>query len=193
MPLIVFPVARSGGPTFSNDFGAPRSGGRTHTGTDIFAALDTPALAVDSGRVSYGEASLGGHMAFLTGNDGQRYQYGHLSSYEPPEGVARQVRAGETIGYVGHSGNAPAELPHVHFEVRLVGAKVALNPFELLRAVAPPGAYVRLPGQPDPGAPPASPAEALGRATGHSGAGKAFAAGLLALGVWFGVKRWGHG
>jgi len=149
VPLAVFPVDPSGVPTFSNDFGAPRSGGRTHTGTDVFAREGAPVRAVDSGTITQGGSKTGGNIVFLRADDGQQYMYAHLLMFD---GVPRRVAAGDVIGFVGHTGNATAALPHVHFEISPTGnfrpRGDQLNPFDPLRAVAPAGAVVRLPGQP---------------------------------------------
>lgn len=129
----VFPVR---GPTnFADTFGAPREGGRTHQGVDVFAELGTPVVAVDNGTVRYDENRLGGHTAYVRAKDGTVYYYAHLDRYE---GEARKVQAGEVIAYVGNTGNAAHTPPHLHFEAHRDG--VTLNPYEDLRAlVTPPG------------------------------------------------------
>jgi murein DD-endopeptidase MepM/ murein hydrolase activator NlpD len=134
----VFPVDASGKPKFSDTWGAPRDGGRTHEGADIFAPEDTPVLAVDDGTVSGGSSNLGGLIVNLDTADGTRFYYAHLS------GIAgnpwpRTVRAGEVIGYVGHTGNAAHTKPHLHFGIYAPG-RGAVDPFESLSAVAPAGA-----------------------------------------------------
>lgn len=128
-PRWVFPVAYSGNPTFRNDWGDPRSDGRTHKGTDIFAAKGTPVLAVEDGYVSYLTGrKLGGNVAILeTAKD--RYSYSHLDGFE---GEARNVKAGDVIGYVGNTGNAYDTPPHLHFQYH-PGKGEAVNPYPLLR------------------------------------------------------------
>lgn len=127
----VFPVAAEGRPSFSDDWGAPRSGGRSHQGNDIFAPEGTPLLAVDDGRVFFGTGSLGGNIARLEATDGARYIYSHLVAFE---GEERAVKAGEVIGYVGNTGNAAGLPHHVHFEVHPDGGD-AVNPFPMLTAL----------------------------------------------------------
>jgi murein DD-endopeptidase MepM/ murein hydrolase activator NlpD len=128
----VFPVAAEGMPAFSNDFGAPRSGGRSHKGNDIVAAAGTPLLAVDDGQVFFGSGDkLGGNVARLEADNGIRYLYTHLQGFAGDE---RRVRAGEVIGFVGNTGNAITTPPHVHFEVHQNGE--VINPFPLLKAVS---------------------------------------------------------
>lgn len=155
MPLRVFPVDPSGKPTFNDDFGA-RRGTRLHGGIDIFAKEGTPVLAVDNGRVRYDENKLGGHTAYLKGNDGTSYYYAHLQRYE---GKARPVTAGDVIAYVGHTGNAATTPPHCHFQETPAGASSPIDPFPDLVAVAPRGSLPRtLPGPtPTPAPAPRKP------------------------------------
>jgi murein DD-endopeptidase MepM/ murein hydrolase activator NlpD len=134
----VFPVDPSGNPKFSDTWGAPRDEGRTHEGTDIFAPEGTPVLAVEEGKISAGGSKLGGLYVNLDTANGLRYYYAHLS------GVAghpwpRKVKPGEVIGYVGHTGDAMHTASHLHFGMYPAGGG-AINPYEDLLAVAPPGA-----------------------------------------------------
>jgi hypothetical protein len=123
---IVFPVD---GPTYYTDtWGAARSGGRTHEGTDILAAKMTPVVAASDGVVGWVSAQC--CAMELVHDDGYRSRYIHLNNDTPgtddglgwgfapgiESGV--RVRAGQLIGYVGDSGNAEATAPHLHFELR---------------------------------------------------------------------------
>lgn len=120
------PVA---GATFVNDWGFPRSGGRAHSGTDLFAARGTPVSAPVGGTVSYATGTIGGHQFRLTGDDGMLYLGSHLDDF----GTAGRVEAGSTIGYVGSSGNAAGSRPHLHLEIHPDGG-AAMNPYPVLRA-----------------------------------------------------------
>jgi murein DD-endopeptidase MepM/ murein hydrolase activator NlpD len=120
---LVCPV--DGPVTFTNTWGAPRSGGRTHKGVDMLAARGTPTVAPVSGEVVHRSSSLGGLSWYVYGDNGNTYYGTHLSRYENQG--AGWVEAGTTIGYVGDSGNA-AGTPHLHFEVH-PGGGAPVNPY----------------------------------------------------------------
>ncbi len=124
---MLFPVA--GPHKYTNDWHMPRSGGRLHQGTDIFADVGTPLVAVEPGDVRYGTDPLGGNIVTLTTNERIRYYYAHLDRFE---GTNRAVVAGDVIGYVGKTGNAATTPPHLHFEVHPNGGE-AVNPYPLLQ------------------------------------------------------------
>lgn len=126
-PGMICPV--QGAVAYADTWGAPRSGGRRHQGVDMMAGSGTTLVAVVSGSVNFKQTPLGGNSVWLTGNDGNRYFYAHLSAFE---GSSRSVSQGEVIGYVGMTGNAP--VPHLHFEVH-PGGGVAVNPYPYVRAV----------------------------------------------------------
>jgi murein DD-endopeptidase MepM/ murein hydrolase activator NlpD len=112
--------------SFTDTWGAPRSGGRRHQGVDMFAAMRTPAAAIVDGVLLRREtSSLGGMSVYLKGNNGNEYFYTHLSGYSDVA-PGQKVSAGQTIGYVGDSGNASGGPPHLHFEIRQGG--VPINP-----------------------------------------------------------------
>jgi len=125
---IVCPVA---GPTsFVDSWGAARSGGRSHQGTDMMADHGTPTVAPVSGTVEHRGSSVGGLSWYVHGDDGNTYFGTHLSGYAN-EG-AGWVAAGTVIGYVGDTGNA-AGTPHLHFEYHPGGGSPA-NSYPLVAA-----------------------------------------------------------
>ena len=134
---IVFPVA--GPHSFINDWGFPRSGGRTHKGNDIFAAKGTPLVAVTDGfigKYSPVERGLGGITIWLYGYDGNHYYYAHLSKIAKNLRVGTKVKAGQVIGLVGNTGNARTTPPHLHFQIHPGGGD-PINPYPFLKAADP--------------------------------------------------------
>lgn len=119
---------------FSNTFGAPRSGGRSHRGVDMFAPWNEPIYAVEGGRVSTGNRGLGGKQIFLTGNSGASYYYAHLNDFNVSNGAT--VNQGDLIGFNGNSGNAAGTSPHVHFQIYPTGYRGGvINPYYSVAAV----------------------------------------------------------
>jgi murein DD-endopeptidase MepM/ murein hydrolase activator NlpD len=115
---------------FVNDWGEPRSGGRTHQGTDMFAPMGAADLAVIDGAIRWDFDDLGGQGIWLDGVDGVSYYYAHLSAFEGPP---RLVHAGEVIGYVGDTGNAKGGPPHTHFGIKTGGQMV--NPYPTVKVL----------------------------------------------------------
>jgi LysM repeat protein len=124
-PAIRCPVP---GASYINDWGFPRSGGRSHSGTDLFAPRGTPVHAPVSGWVDIAVGDIGGNQFRLKGDDGTFWYGSHLDDF----GARGQVSAGDVIGYVGDSGNAKGSDPHLHFEVHPDGD--AVNPYPLLQS-----------------------------------------------------------
>lgn len=113
--------------SFTDTFGAPRSGGRSHQGVDMFAAMGTPVAAITDGTITRRSSStLGGLYIYFKGNNGTEYFYTHLKGFADAP-VGGQIEGGTHIGYVGNSGNARGTPPHVHFEVAPAGSGT-INP-----------------------------------------------------------------
>lgn len=129
-PGFVCPVA--GTVAFSNDWGFPRSGGRTHKGTDMFARRGTKLVAVADGSIRLSTEELGGTAIYLSANYGVTYYYAHLDSYAPGVRSGMRVKIGDVIGYVGDSGNALGGTPHLHFQVH-PGGGFPVNPYPTVR------------------------------------------------------------
>jgi hypothetical protein len=142
---IVFPVV--GDNNYSDTFGDPRGGGRTHEGVDIMAAKMIPVVAAASGTVGWMHDEQGGECCAmqLIHDDGYSSWYIHLNNdtpgtddgqgwgFAPGITTGVHVAAGQLIGYVGDSGNAEAAPPHLHFELRDPGG-VAFDPYPSLLA-----------------------------------------------------------
>ena len=126
------PVA--GAVSFTDSWGAPRSGGRAHQGVDMIAARNTPLVAIYSGTIRrLTSGNLSGLAIWLRADNGDQFFYAHLESYAGVS-VGQQVSEGEVIGYNGSSGNAPPWLPHLHFEYHPGGGS-AVNPYPLVRSL----------------------------------------------------------
>jgi murein DD-endopeptidase MepM/ murein hydrolase activator NlpD len=118
--------------SFVDSWGAPRSGGRTHKGTDIMNPLGNTVHAIVDGVVSrQTSSSLGGISLYLKGDDGNEYYYAHLMRYT--SAVGQRVKAGEMIAINGQTGNARFTAPHVHFEVH-PGGGAPVNPYPYVKA-----------------------------------------------------------
>jgi len=132
--LDVFPV--QGPCSFGDTYGAPRSGGRFHEGVDIIAKAGQFVYAVKDGVLTkkYLDApgSLSGNGWRLTTADGTYFFYAHLSAFAPGLSVGSAVKAGQVVGQVGMTGDAP--IPHTHFEVH-PGGGPSVNPTPIVRAI----------------------------------------------------------
>ena len=120
---------------------ARASGQRTHDAIDIMAPEGTPVIAAAPGRVEklFFSKGGGGITAYVRSDDGRWiYYYAHLLSYAPGLGEGQQVERGSPVGFVGHTGNASPEGPHLHFAIMRMnpGEKwwqgTAINPYPLL-------------------------------------------------------------
>ena len=135
----VFPVA--GRVAFIDTYGANRSDvpGGWHHGDDIFALLGSPVLAVANGTVfRVGWERLGGWRLWLRDKQGNRFYYAHLSGYTKLARNGNHVRAGQQLGFVGHTGDAFTTPQHLHFEVhpkrfRKLGYNGAVDPTTYLQ------------------------------------------------------------
>jgi len=179
---ITFPV--QGAASFHDDFGAPRSSGRTHQGNDVMGAKHQPLLAAVGGTVSWVRLDAGGTAGnglTIRDADGWSYMYLHLNNDSPgtddglnrldlafAPGIERGVRveAGQVVGFLGDSGNAEGTSPHLHFEIHQPD-RTAVNPWASLRLSRglPAGnrcGYVRNP-EPEPSAEAAPGYYVLGR------------------------------
>ena len=119
--------------SFTDTWGAPRSGGRRHQGVDMLADRGTPVVAVEDGTIHrMSNTSRGGIAVWLDGIGGDRYYYAHLDAWAPGLAVGQMVSRGETLGTVGTTGNAPAHIPHLHWEFHPDGGG-PVNPTPLAR------------------------------------------------------------
>ena len=131
-PMYFFPVSGGTNKSVQSFWADPRdSGSRSHEGVDIFAPKGTPVVAVSDGSISStGERGLGGKQVWLRdGLFGKRVYYAHLDSIAVSAG--KSVKMGDTLGFVGNTGNAKTTDPHLHFGI--YRNRGAVNPYPYIK------------------------------------------------------------
>ena len=131
-----FPVDGIRPETVRDTFNEGRPGHR-HEALDIMALRGTPVRAVEDGKlVKLFESKQGGLTVYQFDPEGRlAYYYAHLDRYAEDLHEGMQLRRGDLIGYVGTTGNAAPDSPHLHFAVFLLGPEKqwwkgeALNPY----------------------------------------------------------------
>ncbi|GAB2315698.1 M23 family metallopeptidase [Stenotrophomonas maltophilia] len=121
-----------------------RSEGRVHDAIDIMADAGTPVLAVADGTVEkLFDSKRGGLTIYQFEPSGRWcYYYAHLQRYADGLSEKQVIKRGDVIGYVGSTGNASAQAPHLHFEVHVLGPEKqwwkgeSINPYPLLKSAA---------------------------------------------------------
>jgi peptidoglycan LD-endopeptidase LytH len=116
-------------------------GGRKHEALDILAPRGTPVRAVEDGTIARLFFSKAGGITVYQFDPSSTfcYYYAHLERYAEGLREGQAVRKGQILGYVGTSGNAPKDTPHLHFAIfRLTEAKhwwegTPIDPYEVLR------------------------------------------------------------
>ncbi len=138
---LLIPVAGVRPEQLQDTFKDSRSEGRVHDAIDIMAPRDTPVVAAAPGRViKLFNSQRGGITLYQLDDDNTTvYYYAHLERYAEGIKEGHYARRGETIGYVGDSGNATPGNTHLHFQVyRVKDPKhfwtgENLNPYPLLK------------------------------------------------------------
>jgi murein DD-endopeptidase MepM/ murein hydrolase activator NlpD len=138
-PLIV-PVAGVRPDQLLDTFSDSRSEGRTHDAIDIMAPAETPVLAAADGTIQkLWLSERGGTSIYqLSGDQKMIFYYAHLARYADGLTEGKQVRQGETIAYVGDTGNAGIGNYHLHFSIAMVSDPkrywegTNINPYPLL-------------------------------------------------------------
>jgi murein DD-endopeptidase MepM/ murein hydrolase activator NlpD len=138
---LFFPIPSVANSRLDDSFDAPRGGGRKHNAIDILAPRGTPVLSADDGRVVRLTRNASGGISLYAANLDEQfvYYYAHLDGYHSSIYTGRPLMRGDTIGYVGTTGNAPKDTPHLHFQVMRMPADrrfwngEPINPYPLLR------------------------------------------------------------
>ena len=138
---LIIPVAGVRADQLLDTFSAARSEGRVHDAIDIPAPRGTPVLAVANGKIlKLFQSERGGTTIYQLSSDEKFiYYYAHLDRYAEGLGEGQRVTQGETIAYVGDTGNAGAGNYHLHFSIMITSNPkrwwegVNINPYPLLR------------------------------------------------------------
>ena len=141
----IIPVAGVVASALHDGFMERRSGGRTHEALDIMAPRGTPVVSATDGRLLRLHTSkAGGLMVYAADAADQLIlMYAHLDRYASGLVEGAPLRKGQLLGYVGTTGNAPPNAPHLHFAVARGEPSVrwwkgvAINPFPLLTGTSP--------------------------------------------------------
>lgn len=139
---LVVPVEGVRREQLTDTWGQSRAGGaRAHEAIDIMARRGTPVLAAATGTVEKLFVSVrGGTTVYVRSPDRRTiYYYAHLDGYAPGLAERQQVRAGQVIAFVGSTGDASPDGPHLHFGMSTARPDEgwwqgqAINPYPLLR------------------------------------------------------------
>jgi murein DD-endopeptidase MepM/ murein hydrolase activator NlpD len=116
---LLIPLAGITTASLRSSFTEARAGGRAHEAIDMLAPRDTPVRAVENGVIAkLFESKAGGTTIYQFDPTGRyAYYYAHLEEYARGLQEGAAVKRGQTIGYVGTSGNAPPNTPHLHFAI----------------------------------------------------------------------------
>ncbi|MEO6104327.1 MAG: peptidoglycan DD-metalloendopeptidase family protein [Pseudoxanthomonas sp.] len=137
---LLLPVQGVTADQLQDTFTQARSEGRSHDAIDIMAAAGTPVLAVVDGTVEKLFTSIRGGLTiyqFVPGGP-KAYYYAHLQRYADGLAQGQVIRRGQVIGYVGSTGNASPDAPHLHFAIFVLGPErrwwegKAINPYPVL-------------------------------------------------------------
>jgi peptidoglycan LD-endopeptidase LytH len=122
-------------------FNETRGSSRRHEALDVLAPRNTPVLAVEDGTIAKLFLSDAGGITIyqFDPTEAYCYYYAHLERYAEGVKEGAPVKRGQVIGYVGTTGNAPRDTPHLHFAIfKLTDEKkwwqgTAIDPYSVLR------------------------------------------------------------
>ena len=137
---LLIPVAGVRAAQLSDTFNDSRDGTRRHEALDIMAARGTPVLATSDGTVAKLFTSVPGGLTIyeFDPTSTYAYYYAHLDHYAPGLAEGKAIKRGDVIAYVGSTGNASADAPHLHFAIFVLGPEkqwwkgTAIDPYPLL-------------------------------------------------------------
>ncbi|WP_051241668.1 M23 family metallopeptidase [Azohydromonas australica] len=138
---LLMPVQGVAPAELRDTFGDGRdAGARPHEALDVMAPRGTPVLAVDEGRLVKLFTSVPGGLTIYQFDPSGRYAYyyAHLDRYADGLREGMTLQRGQLVGYVGSTGNANPDAPHLHFAIFRLGPErqwwkgTAVNPYPLL-------------------------------------------------------------
>jgi len=137
---LLLPVAGIRADQLTDTYNQTRGGTRIHEALDIMAPRGTPVLAAIDGTVEKLFTSVPGGLTIYEFDPARThaYYYAHLDRYAPGLVEGKALRRGDVIGYVGSTGNASPEAPHLHFAILVLGPDkhwwqgTPINPYPLL-------------------------------------------------------------
>jgi peptidoglycan LD-endopeptidase LytH len=137
---LAIPVVGIKAEALTDTYDAARGQGRRHDAIDIMADEGTPVMAAADGTIEKLFNSVRGGITIYERSPDQKwvYYYAHLSAYAPGLAEGQQVKRGQVIGRVGHTGDASAAGPHLHFAINSMAPGerwwngTAINPYPLL-------------------------------------------------------------
>ena len=143
---LLIPVESVRAADLQDTYQQARGGGdRSHEALDIAALRGTPVVAVEDGSIAKMFLSKPGGLTIYHFDDAHEfaYYYAHLDKYANGLREGMRVRKGQVIGYVGSTGNAAPEAPHLHFAIFRLGPErqwwrgTPINPFSVWGARPP--------------------------------------------------------
>jgi murein DD-endopeptidase MepM/ murein hydrolase activator NlpD len=137
---LLIPVAGIAPNRLVDTFNDARAVGRRHDAIDIMAPRGTEVHAADDGTIAKLFTSEAGGLTIYEFDRTQAfsYYYAHLDRYALGLAEHQMVRRGQLLGYVGSTGNASEDAPHLHFAIARLGTDRAwwkgdpINPYPLL-------------------------------------------------------------
>lgn len=138
---LIVPVQGVDPSSIVSNYDDDRGSDRKHEALDILAPRGTPVLAVEGGRIVKLFTSARGGLTVYQFDPSEQfcYYYAHLDAYAPGLAEGQTVTQGQTIGFVGTTGNAPKNTPHLHFAINKLGEQkkwwdgTPLDPATVLR------------------------------------------------------------
>lgn len=142
---LTLPVQGINAAQLSDTYTQSRAAGAPHEAIDIMSARGTPVFAVEDGKVAKLFLSKPGGITIYQFDPGSQYAYyyAHLDRYADGLAEGASLRKGQVIGYVGSTGNASPDAPHLHFAIFKLGPEkqwwrgTPLNPYRVWRDAKP--------------------------------------------------------